>query len=62
MANLQNERTFQSHWMCSLEPPLLELDIDDTFVKPFYWSSISQAYTRVLHVQDFPKRVVMDVL
>jgi len=24
---------------------MLELDSDDTFVKPFHWSSISQAYT-----------------
>ena len=40
---------------------MLELDSDDTFVKPYYWSSISQAYIRVLYVQDFPKRVVMDV-
>jgi len=30
-------------------PVLLELEFDDTFVKPFHWSSISQAYTRVLH-------------
>jgi len=28
---------------------MLELDSDDTFVKPYYWSSISEAYTRVLH-------------
>ena len=40
---------------------VLELNFDDTFVKPYYWSSISQAYTRVLHAQDFPKRVAMDV-
>jgi len=40
---------------------VLELDFDDTFVKPYYWSSISQAYTRVLHIQDFPKRVAIDV-
>jgi len=24
---------------------MLELDSDDTFMKPFHWSSISQAYT-----------------
>ena len=34
---------------------MLELDSNDTFVKPFHWSSISQAYTRALHAQDFPK-------
>jgi len=28
---------------------VLELDFDDIFVKSFQWSSISQAYTRVLH-------------
>jgi len=43
--------------LCSL----LELAFDDTFVKPYYWSSILQAYSRVLHDQDFPKRVTMDV-
>jgi len=40
---------------------LLELAFDDTFVKTFQWSSILQAYSRVLHDQDFPKRVAMDV-
>ena len=40
---------------------LLELAFDDTFVKTFQWSSILQAYSRVLHAQDFPKRVAMDV-
>ena len=40
---------------------LLELAFDDTFVKPFQWSSFAQAYSRVLHDQDFPKRVAMDV-
>ena len=40
---------------------MLELGSDDTFVKPFQWSSILQAYSRVLHDQDFPKRVAMDV-
>ena len=35
-----------------------ELAFDDTFVKTFQWSSISQAYTRVLHAQDIPKRVL----
>ena len=40
------------------KPKMLELDSDDTFVKPFHWSSISQAYTRVLHAQDIPKRVL----
>ena len=40
---------------------MLKLDFDDTFVKPYYWSFISQAYTSVLHAQDFPKRVAMDV-
>ena len=44
-----------------LKAVMLELDFDDKFVKPFHWSSISQAYTRVLHAQDFPKRVTMDV-
>jgi len=40
---------------------MLELDFDDTFVKPFYWNFISQAYTRVLHAQDFLKIMAMDV-
>ena len=40
---------------------VLELAFDDTFVKPFQWSSILQAYSRVLHDQYFPKRVAMDV-
>ena len=40
---------------------MLELDFDDTFVKPFHWSSISQAYIRVLHAQDFPKIMAIDV-
>ena len=40
---------------------LLKLDFDDTFVKPLHWSSISQAYTRVLDAQDFPKRMTVDV-
>ena len=40
---------------------MLELDFDDTFVKPFHWSSILQGYTRVLHAQDFPRIMVMDV-
>ena len=40
---------------------MLELAFDDTFMKTFHWSSILQAYSRVLHAQDFPKRVVMDV-
>jgi len=40
---------------------VLELAFDDTFVKTLYWSSISQVYSRVLHVQDFPKRVAIDV-
>jgi len=34
---------------------------DDTFVKIYHWSSILQTYSRVLHAQDFPKRVAMDV-
>ena len=40
---------------------VLELAFDDTFVKPYHWSSILQAYSRVLHDQDFPKRVAMNV-
>ena len=40
---------------------MLELDFDNTFVKPFYWSSILQAYTRVLHAQNFPRIMAMDV-
>ena len=40
---------------------VLELDFDDTFVKPLHWSSISQAYIRVLHAQDFPRTMAMDV-
>jgi len=40
---------------------LLELAFDDTFVKTYHWSSILQAYSRVLRDQDFPKRVAMDV-
>ena len=40
---------------------MLELAFDDTFVKPFQWSSFAQAYLRVLHDQDFPKRVAIDV-
>ena len=42
---------------------MLELAFDDTFVKlfPFQWSSILQAYSRVLHAQDSSKRVAMDV-
>jgi len=39
----------------------LELAFGDTFVKSFQWSSILQAYSRVLHDQDFPKRVAMNV-
>ena len=40
---------------------VLELAFDDTFVKTYHWSSIVQAYSRVLHDQDFPKRVAMNV-
>ena len=40
---------------------MLELDFDDTFVKSFHWSPISQAYTRVLHAQDIPKIMAIDV-
>ena len=40
---------------------MLELTFDDTFVKTYQWSSILQAYSRVLHDQDFPKRVAIDV-
>ena len=40
---------------------MLELAFDDTFVKTYQWSSILQAYSRVLHDQDFPKRVAMVV-
>jgi len=39
----------------------LELDFDDKFVKSFYWSPISQAYTRVLHAQDFLRIMAIDV-
>jgi len=39
----------------------LELPVDDTFVKSFQWNSISQTYTRVLHAQDFLRRVAMVV-
>jgi len=38
----------------------LELDFDDTFVKSFNWSSISQAYTRGLHAQDFLRMMVLN--
>ena len=40
---------------------MLELDFDDTFVKPLHWSSISQAYTRILQAQDFSMIMAMDV-
>ena len=40
---------------------MLELAFNDTFVKTYQWSSILQAYSRVLHDQDFPKRVAIDV-
>ena len=40
---------------------MLELAFDDTFVKPYQCSSFLQAYSRVLHDQDFPKRVAIDV-
>ena len=40
---------------------MLELTFDDTFVKTYHWSSILQAYSKVLHDQDFPKRVAMNV-
>ena len=40
---------------------MLELTFDDTFVKPFQWSSFPQVYSRVLHDQDFLKRVAIDV-
>ena len=40
---------------------MLELAFDDTFVKPSQWSSFAQAYSRVLHDQDFSKRVAMVV-
>ena len=40
---------------------MLELAFDDTSVKPFQWSFILQAYSRVLHDQDFQKRVAIDV-
>ena len=33
------------HTKCYHQKGVLELDSDDTFVKPFHWSSISQAYT-----------------
>ena len=45
----------------SLMAYVLELAFDDTFVNPFQWSSFVQAYSRVLHDQDFPKRVAMVV-
>ena len=34
-------------------PVLLELDSDDIFVKPFHWSSISQAYTAFYMLKTF---------
>ena len=34
---------------------------DDNICDALHWNSISQAYTRVLHAQDFPKRMAMDV-
>ena len=40
---------------------MLKLTFDDTFVKTYHWSSILQAYSRVLQDQDFPKRVAIDV-
>ena len=45
----------------SLKPKLLELAFNDTFVKIYQWSSILQAYSRVLHDQNFPKRAAIDV-
>ena len=39
---------------------MLELNFDDTFVKTSF-GALSQAYSRVLHDQDFPKRVDNDV-
>ena len=41
-----------------VDPTLLELAFDDTFVKPFQWSSFAQAYSRVRHDQDFPKELL----
>ena len=40
---------------------MLELNFDDTFMKSFHWSLISQAYTRGLHAQDFPSMMAIDV-
>ena len=52
---------FRAHKVSSKRGRILELDFDVIFVKPFHWSSISQAYTRVLHAQDFPRIMGMDV-
>jgi len=60
----RNTRDPETYYTTMARPPiqeLLELAFDDTFVKPFQWSSFAQAYSRVLHDQDFPKRVDMDV-
>ena len=38
---------------------MLELAFDDTFVKPF--NGALSYKPKVLHAQDFPKRVSMDV-
>jgi len=40
---------------------MLELDFDDTFVKSFNWSLISQACTRVQHAQDFSRIMALGV-
>ena len=47
------------HWVFSSK--LLELAFDDTFMKTYQWTSILQTYSRVLHAQDFPMRVAIDV-
>ena len=40
---------------------VLELAFDDTFVKTYHLELYLKAYSRVLHAQDFPKRVDNDV-
>jgi len=40
---------------------VLELAFDDIFVKIYNSELYLKTYSRVLHAQDFPKRVTMDV-
>jgi len=58
---LQGEFFYAHKVSSSKKGRMLELDFDDTFVKLYHWSSILQAYIRVLHAQDFPRIMVMDV-